>query len=228
VSGFDTTRWSLVRGSRGEGDVARAALSELLRLYRGAILAYLRQRGFDAPRAEDLTQGFLLHFVEHDLHRRAEPELGGFRPLLLTALRNFVANELAAERAQKRGGGLDALALEDIDPCAPDADPERAFDRAWALALLRDALRRLQEEANAAGRSALLAELKPFLLEAPDPHDYAAAAARLGMRRNTLAAAVKRLRGRLQALVREALTDTVGSQAALEDEAKRLRGLRLD
>lgn len=226
---FATTRWSLIAASRGDGASARVALAQLLLDYRDAILAYVHHRGHGPHAAEDLTQGFLLHFLEHDLHRRAEPEAGGFRPLLLTALRNYLLNAAAAEQTQKRGGGSAPLVLDDYEHAAPDADgPERAFDRAWALALLRQAMHRLRAEAKAAGRIALFAELRPFLLEAPDANDYAAAAQRLGLRRNTLAVAVNRLRQRLRDLVREGLADTVTSQDALERELRELRGFLLD
>lgn len=229
MSRFSTTRWSLIAASRGQGKPAGEALAQLLHDYRDAILSYVRYHSHDPQAAEDLTQGFLLHFLEHGLHRRAEPAAGGFRPLLLTALRNYLLNIAAAERAQKRGGGEAPLALDEYSPAASDADsPERAFDRVWALALLRLALQRLRAEAEADGRGALFAQLRPFLVEAPDADDYAMVAKRLGLRRNTLAVAVKRMRARLRERVREALAETVASQEELERELRELRGFFID
>ena len=227
MAGFATTRWSLIAASRGEEPQARAALSELLQDYRGALLAYVMHQGHSPDAAEDLTQGFLAQWLERDFHCRVEPARGGFRAWLVTALRNYLLSTVAADQAQKRGGGRTDVDIDLAESELPsDSNPEDEFDRAWAREILRHALRRLRAEAEARGRQELFEELAPFLAEAPDADDYAQAATRLGMRPNTVAVAVRRLRLRLQALIRDAVSDTVDSPDALAHELQVLkRGL---
>lgn len=219
---FDTTRWSLVLHAGGGEPGARAALDALCRIYRPAVLAYVRaHRGAHAD-AEDLTQAFFAHLLEQRLAARADPERGRFRAFLLTALKHFLASEFAHATRLRRGGGQVALAIDEQEP-DPGGAPEEAFEREWARAVLREALERLHEEARQAGKQALFAALRPFLLEAPEPNEYDAVAATLGLRRNTLAVAVHRLRARLQELVLEVVADTVDGADAAGQEVRRLR-----
>ena len=43
----------------------QAALGELYRIYRYPLYAYVRRRGYAPEEAQDLTQGFFLHLLEH-------------------------------------------------------------------------------------------------------------------------------------------------------------------
>lgn len=219
---FATTRWSLVLAARGGTQLARGALETLCGIYRPAVVQFVRRLGHDADAAEDLTQSFFVHFLEHDVSARADRARGSFRAYLLTAIRHFVSNDARAGRSARRGGGV--LLSEWVDDAAIDEDtPDAAFHRAWALSLLRQALDKLRDEAAAAGKSVLFRTLRDFLVEAPEPVDYERAAASLGLRRNTVAVAVHRLRQRLQELVREEIADTVGDSAEAEVEIRQLR-----
>src|SRR5436309_14689430 len=76
---FPTTHWSQVRvaGESGaEGDDAFAALCND---YWSPIFAYVRRVGFSETDAQDLTQGFFVHLLEHRTVRRADPRRGKFR-----------------------------------------------------------------------------------------------------------------------------------------------------
>lgn len=66
---FATTRWSLVAAARDPAaPEARQALAELCELYWYPVYAYVRRRGHDHHRAQDLTQGFFARLLEkHDL-----------------------------------------------------------------------------------------------------------------------------------------------------------------
>jgi len=81
-------------------------------------------------------------------------------------------------------------------------------------------MRKLRREARAAGNGALFDALGEFLIERPDEADYARVAAVLGMRRNTLAVAVHRLRSRLRELVHAELAETAVDRLDLESELK--------
>lgn len=219
---FATTQWSLVRRAGGADGEGRDALDRLCRTYRPPVLAYVRAhyRGEDA---EDLTQAFFAHLLEQRLPERADRDRGRFRAFLLTSLKNFLAGSLARERTLRRGGGTLRV---DVDERLPDGEhgPEQAFEAEWARTVLREAFAALQSEARDAGRGELFAALSPFLTEAPDDDDYARIAETMGLRRNTVAVAVHRLRARLQDLVRELVADTTSDARDAEHELRHLRG----
>lgn len=111
----------------------------------------------------------------------------------------------------------------DPDLQSEDADPAAAFDRCWAECLLQRALRLLAAEAGQQGKQALYDAAAPFLLQAPEGADYRDAAAALGMRPNSFAVAVARLRKRLQALVRIEVGETTDSYSDAREELRHLR-----
>ncbi len=224
MSRFDTTRWSLVLDARADVPQAHAALEALCRSYRPPVLAYVRSRGYPTDVAEDLVQAFFLRFVEQDWHARADPERGRFRAYLLTLLKRHIGACASEAHASKRGGGIRFEPLDD-ERAADSADetPERSFERVWAITVLGRALNRLRSEADAAGKRPLFDALREFLVESPDEADYARTAAALGLRRNTLAVAVHRLRHRLRELVEEELADTTSAQTDFDAELRDLR-----
>jgi RNA polymerase sigma-70 factor (ECF subfamily) len=225
MAGFRTTRWSLVLAAAGEPQQAHAALEILCRTYRAPVLAYVRRRTGDNETAEDLTQAFFLEFIRRAWHAGADPARGSFRAYLLTAVKRFLADQHAAAHRAKRGGGtvFERIDAADEIEIAGDDDPESAFERDWALAVLAAALARLREEAEAAGKLALFDRLREFLTERPADADYAQVATMLNLRRNTLAVAVHRLRHRLRELVRAEIDETTGNREALNQEMHELR-----
>jgi RNA polymerase sigma factor (sigma-70 family) len=221
---FQTTRWSLVLEASGEGETALNALDHLCRSYRGSVLAYIKAMRYPPDDAEDLAQSFFAHLLEQRLMKRADPTRGRFRAYLQTSLRNFLISERERRLAQCRGGDAVQIGLNTL-PLAADAfdEPEQAFNRAWARTVLTQALQRLAIEAEQAGRKDLFEHLRPFLIESPADLDYQQVADVLGMRRNTVAVAVHRLRSRLQEIVREVVADTASDATSIEDELRRLR-----
>lgn len=222
MAAFPTTRWSLILAGQNGPAASRAALEHLCLAYRAPVLAYIRRR---APNeAEDLTQAFFTDLIERHIEAVADPARGRFRNLLLGALVHYLANQRVHRQALRRGGGaahadIDELELSDQG----DNDPEAAFQRSWALTVLSRALAALRREAEAAGRLALFEALRECLVESPEAADYAAIAERTGMRRNTVAVSVHRLRQRLRACVRAELAETVASEAEVELEMDALR-----
>ena len=223
---FETTRWSLILATREQTPDASAALDALCRAYRPAVLSFLRARCRNRDLAEDLTQGFFTRFLEYRYHEIADPARGRFRVFLGTALRNFLVNHGDHDHAAKRGGGSVAVEFEEESLHADSREsPERSFDLAWALTVLDRAMAALEAEAAASGKAALFARLREFLTEVPEAEDYARAAADLGLRQNTVAVSVHRLRERLRDQVRAQLADTVADPAEVDDELRALRAV---
>lgn len=221
---FHTTRWSVVRAAgTAPREERRAALETLCTSYLPPVLAYVRRRAPDAGEAEDLTQAFFARLLEKEDLRQADPERGRFRSFLLTALQHFLANEHERRRSAKRGGGRRPATLED----APEAlergeTPEREFERAWARAVLARAHARLADEQQAAGKSALFAQLAPLLGADEERVPHAEIAQACGLSENASRVALHRLRRRLAELVRAEVRDTVGPEE-VEDEVHVLR-----
>lgn len=223
---FQTTQWSIVLDAGGRGDNAHAALCALCETYRPPVLAYIRARVGNGDDAEDLTQAFFTHLLERHLPARADRERGRFRSFLLKSLNHFLNTEWQRANAQRRGGKATWLGDDAVESLASDeAGPEQAFELEWARTVLREAMHRLEEEARIADRTRMFDELRPYLLETPDAGDYDAIAENTGIRRNTIAVAVHRLRSRLQELVLEVIADTATDAREIESELRRMRGI---
>lgn len=214
-----TTRWSLIALAATPLQDAGAALAQLCECWRPAVLAWLRRHG-DAAEAEDLTQAFFVFFLERALPARADPARGRFRAFLYTALRHWHGDQLAHAAAAIR---RPMLAPADPTAVAGADDPAADFDRDWAVLLLQRALDRLRRDADRSGRRDLFEAVLPFLTDTSERNDYPRAAAELGLRPNTLAAAISRMRRRLRAAVRAEVADTTASPADVEAELRWLR-----
>ena len=226
MAGFETTRWSLILNARLGPEAAQEALEQICRAYRGPVLSFVRRSGYAPADAEDLTQEFFARLLEQGWHARADPALGRFRSYLLTALRRFLLDAQDSARARKRGGDQVHVDADETNGlAAPEREsPEQAFTRHWMKTVLDRAMRSLEGETRAAGKAELFARLHGFLGESPEPSVYVRMGEELGLRPNTIAVAVHRLRHRLRALVRDELLQTVADPAALDEELRELRG----
>lgn len=96
-----------------------AAFSALCCRYWMPIYASVRRQGYVQADAEDLTQGFFQHLIEHEAVARADRTRGRFRGFLLGALRHYLADQNDRRHARKRGGGCQTIAF---DTAAIDAE----------------------------------------------------------------------------------------------------------
>ncbi len=227
-SSFRTTHWSIVLAAGGSRPDSRTALEELCGTYWRPIHGFIRRRGYDPSDARDLTQGFFARFLERDDVEGLDPARGRFRSYLLAAVKNFLVNEQERERALKRGGGTHTgpLILDDeADLALEPADthtPESAFERQWALALLRCALERVRVEQVSAGRGELFEHLKPTLAGESLSGGHAAVAKDLGLTTVAVKVAAHRLKKRYRELLLEELARTVDLPQDIEDELHHL------
>lgn len=229
-SGFATTQWSIVlRAAQPEDSAARAALEMLCRRYWFPLYAFARRRAVTIHEAQDLTQEFFARLLEKNSLAAASPERGRFRSFLLTSLKNFLSNEWDRANTQKRGGGREQLSLDwesgesrlSLEPAHSDT-PEREFERQWALTLLDNVVRRLQDEFASAGKSHQFELLKETLTGGRAVVDYSAVATELSMSEDAARQAAHRLRKRYRDLLREEVAATVENGSDVEDEIGRL------
>ncbi len=225
-AGFISTDWSLVLDAGADGERKRRALERLCRTYWQPVYAFIRRLGHDREQAKDLTQALFVHLLENDFFATADPERGRFRAYLRQTCRLFLGNEWQKRVAAKRGGGSavvvpwDELPAAGEEPAAEGADPATDYDRQWALALLRSAMRRLEQEYADAGESAALVALRPYLTTRPAPGDYDRLAAQLGVPRGLVPVRVHRLGKRYQELIRAEAAATVATRSEVEAELR--------
>lgn len=225
---FPTTQWSLLARATMSGETAaRQALEDLYRRYWSPLYQFVRARGFTESEAEDLTQEFLLHLLEHSTLRRADRERGKFRSFLCGALVRFLGDANDKRRAQKRGGAaahveLDSAAEQLGAVSTPDG---LLFDREWALVILENALQTVEREFQPAGKFAVLRQFLPGSIATPA---YDRAANDLGVSLAALKSELHRLRRRFRAAVREEVAATVSAPHEIEQELNHLQKVLMD
>jgi RNA polymerase sigma factor (sigma-70 family) len=227
---FATTRWSLILAARDrQAPAADAALAELCAAYWYPLYVFIRHSGRDATAAEDLTQEFFARLLEKSWLGQAERAKGRFRSFLLTACRNFLANEYDREVALKRGGGRVALAFDFHEADnryarepAHSLTPERLFERRYALALLDQVMTALRAEYVETGKEPLFDALKGTLERPTDAPAYAEIATQLGMTVGAIKVAAHRFRQRYRSRLRAAIGQTLDNPAAVDDEIRHL------
>jgi DNA-directed RNA polymerase specialized sigma24 family protein len=89
---FRPTRWSVVLlSAQSNAPGSQAALAALCRLYWYPLYAFVRRRGYYPEDAQDLTQGFFLHLLDHKALAQVDPLKGKFRSFLLASIQNYLS-----------------------------------------------------------------------------------------------------------------------------------------
>jgi RNA polymerase sigma-70 factor (ECF subfamily) len=227
---FVTTHWSVVLSAREKhSPQSAAALETLCRTYWYPLYAYLRRQGRSPHDAQDLTQGFFARLLQRDYLEAAAREKGKFRTFLLVALKRFSANEWDREHAQKRGGFVPVVSIDQelaesrfaAEP-SHNVQPDVLYDRQWAMTLLDRAMSRLHEEYVASGRAKLFEYLQSCLAREESALPYREIAARLNLTEPAVKMAVQRLRARYRETLRAEIAHTVSSPEEVEDEIRQL------
>jgi RNA polymerase sigma-70 factor (ECF subfamily) len=224
---FRTTSWSLVISAGQQPTAAAAAaFANLCRIYWYPVYAFVRRRGYDVDDACDLTQEFFARVLEHNYLSTADPARGRFRSFLLTAVRHFLTNEWNREHAQKRGGGAARVSFDlesaegrySMEP-ADKHDPEKLYQRQWAIALLDEVLAALRQEYTKDGKSGQFDTLAP-LLTGTDDIVYPEVARQWNCSEGAARVAVHRARKKYRALLRQMIAETVSDPAEIDDEIR--------
>ena len=227
-SAFTTTHWTVVLAAREKSsEKAGAAMERLCRAYWRPLYTFVRRRGYETNDAQDLTQEFFARLLEKDFLDAVDRGKGKFRSFLLAALEHFLANEWRRAHAQKRGGKVSFISFEDSGPeeqalqvPSTGLTPEQVFDQHWALALLSQAVARLQEESRADGKEEFFNCTKSFLTGEGATDSYASLAAKLGTTEAALKMAVSRMRRRFGELLRSEIARTVEDPSQIEEELR--------
>jgi RNA polymerase sigma factor (sigma-70 family) len=223
---FPQTRWTLIRRVRADPAGHREEVGELLGDYWKPLYHLARRKGLGIEAAKDAVQGFLARLLERDFLAALDPARGRFRSYLRAAFQNYLANLHAHDAAQKRGGDVPIVALDfdvaerEID--AGSSDPEAAFDRAWALAILERALSKLREEYEGGERSGAFAVVLRYFHPHGSRESYAETAAEFSMSIPQIKSFLHRARARFRCLVREEVASTLANTADADEEIAEL------
>ncbi len=231
---FITTRWSVVLAAGSDpGSSAQTALSHLCQIYWRPIFAFICRLGHSTSDAQDLTQDFFVSVLEGRLLKRAHPEKGRFRSLLLTCLQNFLNDSHTRHYSKKRGGDVEFVAWDDWMAEAPShlslskraldlASPERLFDIRWAATVVERAMARLREECETRGRRRIFDALSGCLAADRTEVSYAKLATSLGVTEVMIRRLLSQLRLRYRTILRDEVSRTVLDDADVEDEIRYL------
>ena len=170
---------------------------------------------------------FFAKFLALDGFGGADQSRGRFRSYLLGAMKNFLANEWDKAKTLKRGGAIEFLEWDSLEPEARYAlegssgtDAEMAFDRGWALECFKRATEALRLECEAKGKGELFDALKGSL--AGEERDRSDIARRLGLNDGAVRVSIHRLRGRFREILRAEIGETVAEPADVDDEMRHL------
>jgi DNA-directed RNA polymerase specialized sigma24 family protein len=214
-SSWPRTDWSEIQAAADSVGKDAELLDTLLRRYQAAIRAYL-QKVF--PSLQDHHEEYAHEFMTDRMLKegwlkRADPNRGRFRDFLKISLRRFVLDR--RRRRDVRNPPEPLVEAEDEIP--DEAAACEAYDRAWAAAVVAEALRRMETNCRDPGKDQPrrrqtwevfeLRLLKPIFEDA-QPAPYEDVIQRFGFSSpseafNTLASAKRIFRSHVLAVVRE-------------------------
>ena len=94
----------MLLSAQSQAPGSQTAIAELCKTYWYPIYAFVRRHGHGPDEAQDLTQGFFLHLLEHEALTHVDPLKGKFCSFLLASLQNYLSDEADRVRRLKRGG----------------------------------------------------------------------------------------------------------------------------
>jgi RNA polymerase sigma-70 factor (ECF subfamily) len=226
---FATTHWSVVLEAQGQSPAAQRALEILCRTYWRPLYGFARRHGLGREEAQDIVQEFFARLLERKNLNMVRREKGRLRSYLLVSLKHFLASERHRARGVKQFESGPYIPLDEL----PESDmaefelaeiwsADRVYERRWALAVLEQALTRLDAEYRVAGNEPLFDKLKEFLVGEEGRPLQAEIAAELGMTENAVKQAFHRFRQRYRMLLREEVAHTVLAPGDVEDELRHL------
>jgi RNA polymerase sigma factor (sigma-70 family) len=225
---FHTTLWTLVMiSAQSQAEGGKAALAELCRIYWYPLYSFARRRGCSPDDAQDLTQGFFLHLLEHKALTQVDRLKGKFRSFLVASFQNYLSNEAQRARSIKRGRNYEFVSLDwenaenryRLEP-ADYLTAEKIFDARWAMTVLNQAMTQLEGAYAAEGKTSTFEALNIFLRigdSRPLP-SYEELSKTLEISTAGVKTLVHRLRKRYTFLLREEVARTVSDPTEIDSE----------
>ena len=199
---FDTTKWAMIHDPDARGKFCGR--------YWYPIYAFIRRSGHSPHDAEELTQGFFLKFImEKNILSTADPGKGRLQDYLKICVKYFLHDE--------------RYLCEPTD----DLSPDRCYDRAWAVSVLAEIMRIVDQKYARLGgdHHACYLALRPLLDETKaQSDDVEKVAAALGVPPAYVVNRKFKLRAEWKKTAREVVKKTL-HDATDEDAVAELRRL---
>ena len=215
--GFNVTSWTLIlKASSGES----GELAEFCRRYWHPLYAFARRSGKSAEDAQDLSQGFFAYLFEKGVLQKADVEKGRFRNFLLTLFKRYMLNEWQKGQAQKRGGDQVKVDYENAEFTLEDVkelSPDQAYERAWALTIVDQAMSELEEKFLSRGDLEKWELMKSFL-DGESWMTLREGGEKLGVSENAFTVAIHRLRRDFSKVLRKLVADTLNDPSEVQEE----------
>jgi RNA polymerase sigma-70 factor (ECF subfamily) len=162
--------------------------------------------------------------------QKADRLRGRFRSFLLGAMVRFLADEYDRRRAQKRGGQIVHVPIDEAHTglSSSGEDDSRIFDREWALVILERSLSAVKAEFEGTLGAEKFSVLRSFLPGSVAPLTYENAATQLGLSLPALKSELHRLRQRFKTLVRQEVANTVSAPHEVDEEMEHLQQVLMD
>lgn len=228
---FPTTDWgALQQQETGPWTEAQEeAMAHLFRAYAGPLRVFLLQRGRSVQDAEDLVQDFFGHAVSRGILRQVERRESRFRSFLLAVFTRWLTDQHRHRTAAKRGGELphqpistDTMSGLEIVEEGSDEAACQAYDREWAWAVVRCAMRNLRDTYEKRGRLPLFEALEGILPGGTQVRPYAEIAAALGMAESSVRKAAHQLRASCAEFLRTEVARTLAEPGMVDEELRYL------
>ena len=232
---FPLTRRSVIEAVRSiDAEERERALEVLCAAYWKPVYKYIRLRWNRPPdRAQDLTQGFFVELLEHELLETFDPQKGRLRTYLRVCVDSFVSNEDKASRRQKRGGNVLHVALdfagaeEELGATVIDAAAipspeslEEFFEKEWVRSLFALAVEELRDLCAARERDRTFRLFEAYDLDGNEKISYEQLAREYGIPVTDVTNALAWARREFRKIALERLREICGSEEEFQREAR--------
>lgn len=225
---FPSTEWTRVI----EPAIGQNIQKELVHRYWKPVYCYLRHKGCSNEEAKDLTQGFFTEIIlDSNLFSNIDRTKGKFRSLLLTALNHYIIDVARHDKRLKRHPGVLVPLQDDLSISTESlANPEAAFDYAWATDVLNETLKKLEAECRRDGLvqhwDVFQARILRPIFEKKTPESIRAICQRLGIVNKTRASnMIVTVKRRFKQLLERNVGKYVDSNEDVSLEIRRLLDL---
>ena len=223
--------WSMIQAANEEKE-ALTGLERLAQAYWRPLYVFARQRGSSHDMAADEVQGFFEYLLSRDMLKNVQRSEVRFRSFLLRCFTNWLVNQQERKGAAKRGGGAALLRIDEMgsqmdEPALIEGkSPDTAYDHGWALALVEQAMKRLELELGQRENHEFLLELRQrtFAPLGAGP-EWEEMARRHGMTHGAVRKAATDLRQRFGVLLRTEVRNVVSKDEEVDDELRYLINL---
>lgn len=176
--------------------------------------------------AEDLAHDFFAQALAREWLSRYDPAKGRFRTFLRTCLLSFASTSYEAATRQKRGGGVQHVALDEATPVAADDEISALFDREWTRSVLAMSLAALHDDCAAQNHDTSWHVFSAYDVEGADGDrpTYQMLAERLGIPATQVTNHLNWARRRFRHHVLETLRTLTASESEYREEVRALTG----